>query len=159
MASYHFVTLWRIAAPLEAVYQAISQSQRWPLWWPGLVQVRELAAGDERGIGRIYRYLWQSRLGYGLTFDMRVLRLYPPRVIVGEARGDLDGWGCWQLTEKAGITRVRYEWRVCTTRRWMNLAAPLARPLFAWNHHAVMQDGATGLARWLRASLLDGRRD
>ena len=159
MACYHFVTLWRIAAPLEVVYQAISQSQCWPLWWKGLVRVRELAPGDERGIGRVYRYHWQSRLGYGLAFDMRVTRLYPPWVIVGEARGDLEGWGCWQLTEQAGITRVRYEWRVRTTRRWMNLAAPLARPLFAWSHHALMRDGAAGLARWLDVPLLDGRRD
>ncbi|PSJ47451.1 polyketide cyclase [Zobellella endophytica] len=158
MAAYRFVTCWRIEAPLAVVYQAISQSQRWPLWWPGLARVRELAPGDERGIGRVYRYHWQSRLGYGLCFDIRVLKVYPPRVIVGEARGDVRGWGCWQLTPEGDITRVRYEWRVETTRCWMNLAAPLARPLFVWSHHAMMHQGATGLARWLRARLLDSRR-
>jgi len=43
---------------------------------------------------------------------------------------------------------------VRTTRRWMNLAAPLARGLFAANHHALMRQGAEGLARRLDARLL-----
>ncbi|MDT8880137.1 hypothetical protein RSO68_11675 [Halomonas saccharevitans] len=30
----------------------------------------------------------------------------------------------------------------------------LAELMFAWNHHAVMRDGAEGLARWLDVPLL-----
>ncbi|WMC11692.1 SRPBCC family protein [Oceanimonas pelagia] len=151
MATYRLVTRWQIAAPQVAVYRAISQSRYWPLWWRGLVDVRELAAGNARGIGRGYRYHWQSRLGYRLVFDVYLVRHYAPKVIVGKVCGDLEGWGCWQLRERGGLTGVRHEWRVRTTRRWMNLAAPLARPLFIWSHHAVMRDGAAGLARWLNA--------
>jgi hypothetical protein len=36
----------------------------------------------------------------------------------------------------------------------MNLLAPLARPVFAWNHDVVMRWGAEGLAKLLRAPLL-----
>jgi hypothetical protein len=36
----------------------------------------------------------------------------------------------------------------------MNLIAPIASPLFSWNHHKVMQQGAEGLARLLNARLL-----
>jgi hypothetical protein len=36
----------------------------------------------------------------------------------------------------------------------MNRLAPLARPLFAWNHDVVMRQGAAGLARLLQAQLL-----
>ncbi len=36
-----------------------------------------------------------------------------------------------------------------TTKAWMNAIAPLARPVFAWNHHAVMKQGGVGLAREL----------
>ena len=35
----------------------------------------------------------------------------------------------------------------------MNLAAPLARPAFVWNHDALMREAAEGLARRLDAEL------
>ena len=41
-----------------------------------------------------------------------------------------------------------------TSRAWMNRLAPVARPLFAWNHDAVMRQGAAGLAALLDAPLL-----
>ena len=36
----------------------------------------------------------------------------------------------------------------------MNLLAPIARPIFAWNHDHVMRNGAEGLARLLGARLV-----
>jgi hypothetical protein len=36
----------------------------------------------------------------------------------------------------------------------MNLLAPVARPIFAWNHHAVMRNGGVGLTRKLGARLV-----
>jgi hypothetical protein len=36
----------------------------------------------------------------------------------------------------------------------MNAIAPFARPVFAWNHHAVMKQGGFGLARQLDARLV-----
>jgi hypothetical protein len=47
-----------------------------------------------------------------------------------------------------------YEWDVRTARAWMNWLAPVARPAFAWNHDAVMRQGAEGLARLLGVPLL-----
>ena len=37
----------------------------------------------------------------------------------------------------------------------MNLAAPLARPLFTWNSKGVMLQAGEGLARHLEAPLVD----
>lgn len=161
MAKYDFVTCWQFKAPIEEVYRAISQPVGWPQWWKGLQRVEALGLCEEQGNGpgcgqvgsREYRYHWQSPLGYPLCFDIRVMRLYPPWLIVGKARGDVEGWGCWQLSETAGVTRVRYRWRVRTTQPWMNLVAPLARPLFVWSHDVMMHNGALGLSRLLQAPL------
>ena len=51
-------------------------------------------------------------------------------------------------------TTVTYEWNVRTTKPWMNVAAPLARPIFRWNHNVVMHQGGEGLAALLGARLL-----
>jgi hypothetical protein len=52
------------------------------------------------------------------------------------------------------VTAVLYEWNVHTTRAWMNLLAPVARPVFAVNHDYVMRHGGEGLARLLGCRLL-----
>ncbi|WP_163557977.1 SRPBCC family protein [Halomonas sp. NO4] len=154
MAAYALTTLWYLEAPIARVFDALGEAPQWPAWWPSLLAVEERAAGAVDGTGRVYRYTWQSRLGYRLRFDIRVTRVVTPRLIEGEASGDVCGAGCWRLSEQRGVTRVRHEWQVHTTRPWMNLAAPLARPLFVWSHHAVMRDGAQGLARRLGGRLL-----
>ena len=41
-----------------------------------------------------------------------------------------------------------------TTKPWMNLVAPIARPLFTWNSKGVMLDAGAGLARFLEAPLV-----
>ena len=76
-----------------------------------------------------------------------------PHLIEGSAVGALVGEGRWRLFEGQG-TAVTYEWNVATTRPWMNALAPAGRPLFAWNHDAIMREGGWGLARHLDARLL-----
>jgi hypothetical protein len=72
----------------------------------------------------------------------------------GTATGELTGTGHWRLYEQAGVTAVTYEWNVSTSKRWMNALAPVARPLFQYNHNVVMRWGGEGLARHLGCNLL-----
>jgi hypothetical protein len=44
---------------------------------------------------------------------------------------------------------------VRTTRPWMNLLAPIARPVFTWNSRGVMLQAGEGLARFLGARLVN----
>jgi hypothetical protein len=100
---------------------------------------------------------WKSKLPYSLSFDMKTVRIEPPVLLEGIATGELQGHGLWQLStsgsetagETAGETIVRYDWKVETTKWWMNLLAPIARPLFEWNHNVVMSWGAKGLSERL----------
>jgi len=154
MAEYRLLTIWRIDAPLAAVYAAIHDSLSWPDWWPGVEQVVQLDAGDGDGIDSVRRYRWKGALPYRLAFDVRTTRIAPLVAIEGSARGDLEGTGCWRFSREDGLSIVRYEWHVRSTRRWMNLAAPLARPLFIRNHALVMRRGGESLARLLNARLV-----
>ena len=154
MAAYRFLTTWLLAAPRERVFQEIWDSERWPSWWRGVDSVVELEPGDEEGVGSLGRYVWKSRLPYHLTFETRVTGVDRPRYLEGEAAGELAGTGRWRLFEQDGVTAVVYDWEVRTTSRWMNLLAPLVRPVFAWNHDVVMRWGGEGLARHLDAPLL-----
>ena len=153
MAEYRFLTTWCLEAPIDAVWDALHDSARWPAWWRGVEEAVELEPGDEDGVGSLARYAWRSRLPYRLEFEMRTTRVERPFLIEGVAGGELAGEGRWRLFEGRG-TAVVYEWNVRTTAPWMNLLAPLARPVFAWNHDVVMRQGAEGLARLLGARLI-----
>jgi hypothetical protein len=154
VAEYRLLTIWRIGAPLEAVYAAIHDSPRWPDWWAGMCRVEEIAPGDADGIGSVLRYHWQARLPYRVVFDVLATRIDPCVAIEGAVQGDLQGIGRWLFIGEGAATVVRYEWHVRSTRWWMNLIAPLARPLFIRNHVILMRQGAEGLARLLGAPLL-----
>jgi hypothetical protein len=89
--------------------------------------VSQLDGGDADRVGSRYRIAWRSRIPYELEFD---------------------------FTVRKGVTAVLYEWHVGTSKRWMNLLAPLARPVFEYNHDVVMRWGGEGLARRLGVRLL-----
>jgi hypothetical protein len=80
-----------------------------------------------------------------------VTRLEPLRLLEGRVDGELEGVGCCRLKRNDGLTTVRYDWQVRTTQWWMNLIGPVAKPLFLWNHDAIMRAGGIGLARHLSA--------
>lgn len=155
MKTYEFVTIWRVNAPLESVWNEIYHSREWPTWWKGVESVVEVQKGDEAGVGSIHRYTWKSKLPYRLSFDMKTIRIEPPLLLEGIATGELQGRGLWELSASNGETNVRYDWRVETTKRWMNLLSPLARPLFEWNHNVVMSWGAQGLAERLGQRVIE----
>jgi uncharacterized protein YndB with AHSA1/START domain len=154
MASYSFLTTWILDAPRDAVWNAIYEIERWPDWWRGVRQVEKLESGNGNGgVGALYRHEWRSVIPYPVRFETRITRVELPHLIEADADGELAGTGRWRFFE-GRETAVTYEWNVRTTRSWMNLVGPVARPVFRWNHNAVMHHGGEGLADLLGARLL-----
>jgi len=154
MAAYAFLTTWLLRAPRVAVWEAIEDATDWPEWWRGVESVEELDGGDGSRVGSRYRVRWRSFVPYSVGFDFEVERVELPTLMSGRATGDLDGLGTWRLYEQDGVTAVTYDWRVATTKAWMNVVAPLARPVFEWNHDWVMARGGEGLAARLGVELV-----
>lgn len=151
MAAYAFVTRWRFDAPIEQVWDAIRDYRAWPRWWPAITKAEQLRAGDAQGLGEVVEFVFRTRLGYRLGFQMTTTAIAPPHRLEGTASGELAGTGRWQLSAEQGTTHVVYYWNVETTRWWMRLFAPIARPAFNWNHDQVMKSGEAGLTRLLAA--------
>ncbi|ALS60892.1 SRPBCC family protein [Pandoraea norimbergensis] len=155
MNEYHFLTLWRLTAPLEEVWDTIRDVDHWARWWPCVREVQTLDAGGADGVGALRRLTWHGALPYSLTFDTRVTHVESMREIRVEASGDAEGTGLWRFDTEGSITVVRYGWDVRTNRAWMSKLAPLAQPLFRWNHNYVMRRGGEGLAAVLNAHLVE----
>jgi uncharacterized protein YndB with AHSA1/START domain len=154
LPEYRFLTTWLLDADRESIWEAIYDSESWPEWWHGVEEATKLEEGDESGVGQYGRYVWKSKLPYRLEFFVRTTKVERPILLEGEASGELAGTGRWRLFEEDGATAVLYEWNVRTTRPWMNLLSPIAKPIFVVNHDYVMRNGARGLATLLGARLL-----
>ena len=153
MPLYRFVTEWEIEAPIERVWEALTDIRSWPRWWSYVAEVEELGPGDRLGVGSLQRFHFNTSLPYHLRFSALITRVEPPTCLEGRATGELEGLGRCELATRDGITSVRITWEVKPTRWWMVAVSPLAGPYFAWAHDLVMARGAQGLARYLNARL------
>ncbi|HMT08716.1 MAG TPA: SRPBCC family protein [Pyrinomonadaceae bacterium] len=149
MSVYSFVTNWSFDAMLERVWAEIEDADAWPDWWKGVLNVELLKDGDADGIGSIRRTTWKSALPYELTFDSEVVRIEKHELIEVRAFGQLEGRGLWSFSTDNGRTDVRYDWTVVTNKGWMNLLAPIAKPIFRWNHDVIMRWGEQGMRKRL----------
>lgn len=149
MADYAFITEWFFEAPIERVFAEIDAAEQWPSFWRGVRKVEVLERPAQGTIGVRTRNTWKSALPYELSFDTEVVAYEAPHHIEVKASGELSGRGRWELRSERGGTRVTYLWNVATTRVWMNLLAPVLRPLFKWNHDVVMRWGYEGFRRRL----------
>ena len=154
MASYSFLTTWILDAPREAVWDAdLRDRDAGPRGGAASGEVEKLEHGNGDGIGALYRHEWRSVIPYPVRFETRITRIERPFLIEAIAYGELAGSGRWRFFD-GRETAVTYEWDVRTTRPWMNLLSPVARPVFRWNHNVVMHQGGEGLADLLGARLL-----
>lgn len=159
--SDHAMTLisrFLINAEIESVWQELSQPEQWPSWWSYVKQVELLEQGDSDDMGSLRKVVWGTALPYSIHLLIRTLQVEKPHTIAVATQGDLQALGCWQLASNAQGTWVTYIWQVQLEKAWMRYFALVLKPLFAWNHHYVMQAGANALAQRLDAKLISYTR-
>lgn len=153
---YHFITRIELTAGPSRVWEVLARSEEWIDWWRWLRDVEVLNEGNEEGIGHRVRHVVSSPLGYRLRYVGLITRAIEPLMSRFEAEGDLEGRGQFAIERTdQGSTLIVFHWLVETPKRWMNLLAPVARPIFVWNHHRLMGDFARDLAQACSAQLLN----
>ncbi|MFG6462869.1 SRPBCC family protein [Roseateles sp. DXS20W] len=152
-AYFDLVSHWRLDAPVPRVWQAITNTEHWPRWWPGVVAVQRLAPGDATGVGRVQRISFRTGLGYRLHLALEVTEVVHQERLRARAGGTLAGEGIWLMKQAApaagGHTDVTFVWRVTLPPGVLRSLAPVLAPLFRWNHKRVMRAGRLGLERHL----------
>jgi uncharacterized protein YndB with AHSA1/START domain/mannose-6-phosphate isomerase-like protein (cupin superfamily) len=147
---YLFVDEWDVAAPPEAVFDALADARTYPRWWSPVYIDAE--ADGPPALGRESRQHFKGRLPYHLRTRSTITRLERPRVLEGEVEGDLRGRGVWTLTPTARGTHVRFDWRVYADRPLLRTLTPVLRPLFRWNHAYAIGRAKAGLEPYARGA-------
>jgi quercetin dioxygenase-like cupin family protein/uncharacterized protein YndB with AHSA1/START domain len=147
---YLFVDEWDVAAPPEAVFDALADARTYPRWWtPVYIDVD---ADGPPALGKVSRQHFKGRLPYHLRTTSTITRLERPHVVQGDVEGDLRGRGTWTLTPIDGGTHVRFDWRVFADRKLLRTLTPLLRPVFRWNHNWAIARAMEGLEPYARGT-------
>lgn len=155
MAEYAFVTTASFTAPQARLFDALMEVDTWLNGWKAIEDVRRLSDGETDGLGQRFRATVRAVAPYTLTCEVTTTEAQRPHLIEWRVTGDLEGTGRWDLGATPEGTRATYHWTVATTKMWMNLLAPVARPFFEWNHNAIMRSGMQTLARAAGGELVD----
>ncbi len=130
---------------------ALRDIESWPQWWP---VVRRVTPVTPESGPAVWEFRFRTRLPYDIVFAAEVLDDDPLAGMRVRVTGRLAGEGGWRAEPVPGGTLVCFDWWVRPQLAWMRAVAPLARPVFSWNHRSLMADGAFGLARRLDTRLL-----
>ncbi len=150
---YHFVTTWTVPATREEIVAVLGDAAALPRWWPSVyLDVRVLAPGDERGVGRRVELYTKGWLPYTLRWRFEVTESDPPAGFAIEATGDFVGRGAWTLSEvrPAGapdgpLTEVVYDWCIRAEKGILRTFSFAMKPVFGANHRWAMARGLESL--------------
>lgn len=152
-AHFDLVSHWRLDAPVSRVWCAITDTEHWPRWWPGVIAVTRSSNGDESGVGRVQQIHFRTGLGYRLHLALQVTEVLREERLRARAGGTLAGEGIWLMKQAAlelgGHTDVTFVWRVTLPPGMLRRLAPVLAPVFRWNHRRVMRAGRLGLQAYL----------
>jgi hypothetical protein len=116
--------------------------ERWPSWWKYVLRVVELEPGAADGVGKRQRVLLRAGCHRTGSASTRAPPASSRRRAGGRRHRGAGGHRPLGAGPDDGGTLVRYTWDVRTTGWLMNLLAPVARPVFDWNHDQLMREGA-----------------
>ena len=146
--AYRFLDEWRVAAPIDRVYDAIGDVRAYERWWTDFVL---RSTGDEPppAPGKRNELLVKAYLPYKVNFGLEVIEAEWPRRILSRLSKDFDGTGEWRLEETAGGTVATLDWRPSVNHPLIRYLTPVLRPLFRSNHNWAMRRGERQIREYL----------
>ena len=148
---YHFETVWRLTFPPDEVFAVLANVESYTAWWPGMRRIKGL---DETTFETEVR----SVLPFSLVFRTIITRQdRQAGLLEADLRGDLEGFSRWTITATDAGAQAIFEEDVIARNRLLRVLAPIARPVFRWNHAVLMNHGEQGLSAFLAGRSSAGR--
>jgi hypothetical protein len=149
---YRFTDDWYVAAEPDVTRDLLRRVEDWPDWWPSSLSVEPVPT-RVAGATEASRYRFQTRLPYQMMFQADLVR-DDPMAVETVVVGRVQGFGRWGVFPTAGGSRVHFDWSAEPQVVWMRALSRLARPVFIWNHQALMAEGARAFADRLGVEML-----
>jgi carbon monoxide dehydrogenase subunit G len=127
------------AVSRDALWAALTDTERFPEWWPWLKSFD--ATGKGLAPGTVARCAVRAPLPYTLEFAVRVDRVVARESIETVVSGDLDGPARLEVDGDDGQSSARLTWSVELRLPFLSAASLVARPVLLWAHDRVVSSG------------------
>lgn len=118
MAPVEVSGTWRTTAGPQAVWEVLSDLDRWRDWWPALSQVRVRASG-EGDLPSAAELVFSTVVG-PLTVPVVVRVAEPPvRLVVASDGGGFDGEATLSIREDEDGAEIAYGFRARAKKLWL----------------------------------------
>lgn len=142
---------WLIQGPIDIVFDLLSHAKDYPTWWQPCFKSAE--SDDEVAVGARSHLRVRARLPYELIWDITLVELDRPNVIVVETnlrlsgRFPMHGPIRYTLTEGPNGVEVVNDQVIVAERRLPRPLRALLQRAFAYNHAWAFRIGGRGLQR------------
>ncbi|MFT7838046.1 polyketide cyclase [Saccharothrix sp. BKS2] len=150
--SYRFRSAWWLDSTPGQVFDVLADLGGYPHWWREVREARQVAQ-------RAAELRCRSLLPYDLVFEARHhTEDRDAGLLRADLAGDLDGTASWRVLPDGPGARLVFEQEVVVRKALLRALAPVARPVFRFNHALMMRSAERGLRTYL-AGFLAGRRE
>ena len=142
---------WLIQGPIDVVFDLLSHAKDYPRWWQPCFKSAE--ADDVVAVGARSHLRVRARLPYELIWDITLVQLDRPHVIVVETnlrlsgRFPMHGPIRYTLTEGPDGVEVVNDQLIVAERRLPRPVRAILQRAFAYNHAWAFRIGGRGLQR------------
>ena len=140
---------WLIHGPIDVVFDLLTHAKDYPTWWTPCF--KEAESDDEVAVGARSHLRVRARLPYELVWDIKLIELEPPNVIVVDTivrlsgRFPLRGPIRYTLTDGPDGVEVVNDQVIVSERRLPRPLRALLQRAFAYNHAWAFRIGGRGL--------------
>jgi len=140
---------WLINGPIDVVFDLLSHAKDYPTWWQPCFKSAE--SDDEVAIGARSHLRVRARLPYELIWDITLVELDRPNVIVVDTdlrlsgRFPMHGPIRYMLTEGPDGVEVVNDQVIVAERRLPRPLRTVLQRAFAYNHAWAFRIGGRGL--------------
>ena len=134
---FHFDRTWRFDVTTDRLWDAVSDTSRFPEWFPWL-------EADHLGPltpGTVARFRVDPPLPYRLHLVVTVLDVQDAALVDTAVTGDLQGPARLEVAPDGDGATARLCWTLEVRRAALVVLERVARPVMVWGHDAVVGRG------------------
>ncbi|MBT2263872.1 SRPBCC family protein [Rhodococcus erythropolis] len=142
MTDFDFHSVWTLPASVDRAYDVLADAEKYSQWWP---QIRRVRTIDEHSGSMAIRSAVPLTL---LVFGRREVEDPIGRYLKVRLSGAMTGWSSWAVRSAGSGCTAEFRQQVAVSGA-LGLASKIAKPVFEWNHEAMMRGGHRGLTAYL----------
>jgi hypothetical protein len=138
---FRFDRRWTFAVPPDDLWETVSRTDEYPVWWSWLRDFDTDGAADGLHEGASARCVIRAPLPYALRFTVDVERVVAAELVETRITGDLEGPARLEIAPAGAGSTARLAWSLQLRDPVLRRFAVVGRPAMAWAHDRVVEIG------------------